>query len=89
MTRDEHKAMISDVLDKASGMDLCDVVVIGIKPSGGLHIDWSGTTVTSLVMHLEAAKFRAVEEFVKALPEAHDEQADPVQADARASEGRR
>lgn len=60
--------MIAGVLDRASSMDLCDVVVVGLKPSGGLHIDWSGTTVNSLVLHLEAAKARAVEEFIKAMP---------------------
>ena len=68
MTRDEHKAMISDVLRKATRMDLCDVVVVGMKPDGQLHIDWSGTTVTSLVMFLEAAKTKATLAFLEGLP---------------------
>lgn len=65
MTRDEHKALIARVIERASETDLCDVAVIGIRPDGGgLYLDWSGTTVTSLILHLAAAHHTAVRAFV-------------------------
>jgi hypothetical protein len=68
MTRDEHRALISDVIARAADSDLCDVVVIGIKPKGGLYVDWSGTSVASLVLYIEAAKAEAVKAFAEKLP---------------------
>lgn len=68
MTRDEHRWLIADVISKAAKADLCDVVVIGIKPKGGLYVDWSGTSVASLVLHIEAAKAEAIKAFAEQLP---------------------
>lgn len=48
------------VLATAAGIPLCDVVVIGVKPGAGLYIDWTGTTVASLIMFLELAKREAM-----------------------------
>lgn len=68
MTRDEHKALIADVLGRASRTDLCDVFVVGIKPNGGgLHIDWSTQTVASLVLNLQAAINEAVNAYAAGL----------------------
>ncbi len=50
----------TDVLAKASEHKLCDVVVIGVKPDASLYIDWTGTTIASLIMFLELAKEDAV-----------------------------
>jgi len=64
MTRDEYKARIAGILSDASKEDLCDVVVIGIRPGGQAPlVEWSGTTVASLVLQLEYAKARAVHEY--------------------------
>lgn len=68
MTRDEHRSLIADVIAKAADADLCDVAIIGIKPKGGMYIDWSGTTVASLILYLEAAKAEAVKAFAEKLP---------------------
>lgn len=49
------------VLATAAGTPLCDVVVIGVKPGGDLYIDWTGTTIASLLLFLELAKSEAME----------------------------
>ena len=64
MTRDEYKSRIAGILSDASKEDLCDVVVIGIRPGGEPPlVEWSGTTVASLVLQLEYAKSRAVHQY--------------------------
>lgn len=64
MTKVEHKSEIARVIEYAGKADLCDVVVIGTKPNGGgLYLDWSGTTVASFVLMIEAAKASAIEEY--------------------------
>jgi len=40
------------VLAEAAGTPLCDCVVIGVKPDGSLHIDWTGSTLGSLILYL-------------------------------------
>lgn len=50
----------TEILARATGVPLCDVVVIGVKPDGTLHIDWNGTTLGSLVLLLELAKREAM-----------------------------
>lgn len=68
MTKDEHKQLIADVIERAKQADLCDVFVIGQKPKGGLHIDWSGTTTASLVLYLSMALQEALEATRKEMP---------------------
>lgn len=68
MTREEHKALIADVIARAAKMELCDVVVIGVLPDGGgLYTDWSGTTINSLVLQLDAAKAEAIRLYLAGL----------------------
>lgn len=54
-------ARTTEILAKAAGVPLCDVVVIGIKPDASMHLDWSGSTLASLIMHLELAKAQAID----------------------------
>jgi len=55
----------AEVLGRASRVNLCTCVVVGIKANGGgLYINWSGETIHSLITHLEAAKAQAVAEFL-------------------------
>lgn len=49
------------ILANAAGTPLCDVVVIGVKPGGGIYIDWTGTTIASLLLFLELAKQEAMD----------------------------
>ena len=64
MTPEEGKAQIAEILARASAEDLCDVIVIGIRPKGQpMLIDWSGSTVASLVLQLETAKAKAVQQY--------------------------
>ena len=61
MTREEHKQLIAETIGKAARRDFCDVVVVGIQPNGGgLYIDWSTDSVSSLVLMLQAAINEAV-----------------------------
>ena len=56
----------AEVLGRASRVNLCTCVVIGIKANGGgLYVNWSGETIHSLITHLEAAKAEAVAEFLR------------------------
>ena len=48
------------VLATAAGTPLCDVVVIGVKPSGELYIDWTGSTLASLLLFLRLAEREAI-----------------------------
>lgn len=50
----------TEILARATGVQLCDVVVIGVKPDGTLHIDWNGTTLGSLMLFLDLAKREAL-----------------------------
>lgn len=68
MTAEDHKKLIARVIERASDVDLCDVVVIGVRPNGGgLYLDWSGSTVTSLLLHLIAAQYKAAGVYVDGL----------------------
>lgn len=49
------------ILANATGVPLCDVVVIGVKPGGEIYIDWTGTTIASLLLFLELAKQEAMD----------------------------
>lgn len=53
-------AKTTEILARAAGIPLCDVVVIGVRPGAGLYIDWSGSTIASLIMFLELAKREAM-----------------------------
>jgi hypothetical protein len=58
-------AETNKILARAAGQPLCDVVVLGVLPSGqGLYMDWSGSTVASLVLMLEAAKQEAIATYI-------------------------
>lgn len=48
------------VLATATGVPLCDCVVIGVKPDGTLHIDWTGSTLGSLMLYLRLAEAEAI-----------------------------
>ena len=48
------------VLAEAAGTTLCDCVVIGVKPDGSLHIDWTGSTLGSLILYLRLAEREAL-----------------------------
>lgn len=48
------------ILASATGTPLCDVVVIGVKPGGDLYIDWTGTTLASLLLFLKLAEREAM-----------------------------
>lgn len=48
------------VLASAAGVPLCDVTVIGVKPDGSVYIDWTGTTIASLLLFLELAREEAM-----------------------------
>jgi hypothetical protein len=48
------------ILADAAGMPLCDVVVIGVTPDGSVNVDWSGTTIASLLMFLKLAEREAL-----------------------------
>jgi hypothetical protein len=57
-----------EVIARASRVDLCASVVIGIRPNGGgLYVDWSGETIMSLITLLEAAKAEAVATYLEGL----------------------
>lgn len=49
------------VLANAAGTPLCDVVVIGVKPGGDLYIDWTGSTLASLLLFLRLAEREAMD----------------------------
>jgi hypothetical protein len=53
-------AETSRILAEAAGTKLCDVVVIGITPDGSVNVDWSGTTIASLLMFLKLAEREAL-----------------------------
>ena len=40
------------VLAKAAGSDLCDCVVVGIRPDGSVYVDGTGTTIASTSLYL-------------------------------------
>ncbi len=62
-----HRQRINEVLATAAGAKLCDVVVIGLKPNGGgVYVDWSSNTVSSLNMMLDAGKAKAVQAYIDA-----------------------
>lgn len=48
------------VLAQATGTPLCDCVVIGVKPDGSIYLDWSGTTLGSLLLYLKLAEHEAM-----------------------------
>ncbi len=48
------------VLANAVGHQLCDVAVIGVKPDGKLFIDWTGSTIASLMLMLRLADREAL-----------------------------
>lgn len=49
------------VLATAAGTPLCDAVVIGVKPDGSIYVDWTGTTISSLLMFLKLAEQEAMD----------------------------
>jgi len=49
------------VLATAAGTQLCDAVVIGVKPDGSIYVDWTGTTISSLLMFLKLAEQEAMD----------------------------
>lgn len=53
-------AETSRILAEAAGTQLCDVVVIGITPDGSVNVDWTGTTIASLLMFLKLAEREAL-----------------------------
>ena len=50
----------TEILAKAASEQLCNVVVIGLRPDRTLYIDHSGTTVASLMMYCDLAKDEAM-----------------------------
>lgn len=50
----------TEVLAKAAGTKLCDCVVIGIEPDGNLYLDWTGSTLSSLILLIQAANHKAM-----------------------------
>ena len=62
-------AETTKVLAGAVGHQLCDVVVIGVKPDHSLVIDWTGSTIASLLLLLR----RAEREAFAALDEAEEQ----------------
>jgi hypothetical protein len=65
----------AETLGRASRVDLCTCVVVGIRANGGgLYVNWSGKTPQSLVMHLEAAKLLAVQSWIEATEIDHSKQ---------------
>lgn len=54
-------AKTTEILARAAGTPLCDVVVIGIRPDASLYCDHSGSTVASFLMLLDLAKAEAID----------------------------
>ena len=48
------------VLAEAAGTPLCDCVVIGVKPDGSIYLNWTGTTLASLLLYLKLAEREAM-----------------------------
>lgn len=48
------------VLATATGTPLCDCVVIGVKPDGSIYLDWTGSTLASLLLYLRLAEREAL-----------------------------
>jgi hypothetical protein len=61
----------TNILATAAGVPLCDVVVVGVLPDASLYIAHSGSTIASLIMHLELAKREALKAWDEA-SEAHN-----------------
>jgi hypothetical protein len=58
----------AEVLGRASRQNFCAVAIVGILPNGGgLYVDWSGSTVSSLITMIEAAKAEAVQAYIEQL----------------------
>lgn len=53
-------AATTRVLAEAAGTPLCDAVVIGVKPDGSIYLDWTGTTLASLLLYLKLAEREAM-----------------------------
>ena len=61
-------AETNKILARAAIQPLCDVVVLGVLPGGqGLYMDWSGSTIASLVLMLETAKQEAIATYIDGL----------------------
>lgn len=54
-------AKTTEVLARATGIPLCDVVVIGVKPGGDIYVNWTGSTIASLLLLLKLAEKEAMQ----------------------------